>query len=84
VASRQARILRLLAEAQAQGASPTEADLACALGVSERTIKRDIAALWQEGGKNTEKDINQGEGNTNTKELLPEPDELGDTPRLES
>jgi hypothetical protein len=39
------RILRLMAEAQAQGAAPTDADLARALNVTERTIVADIAAL---------------------------------------
>ena len=46
---RRRRILRLLAEAEAQGASPTEAHLAEALGVSARTIRSDISALRREG-----------------------------------
>ena len=45
VARRRAQILRLLAEAEAQGAAPTPAHLAQALGVSRRTIQRDMAAL---------------------------------------
>jgi len=40
---------RLLAEAQAQGAAPTDDDLARALGVSRRTIERDMAALQAAG-----------------------------------
>lgn len=40
---------RLLSEAAAQGAAPTDADLAGALGVSRRTILRDMAALAAEG-----------------------------------
>ena len=40
---------RLLREAAAQGAAPTDADLAVALGVSRRTILRDMAALAAEG-----------------------------------
>jgi DNA-binding SARP family transcriptional activator/DNA-binding transcriptional ArsR family regulator len=49
VALRRARILRLLAEATAQGADPTEADLARALGVTVRTIRSDVAALRRAG-----------------------------------
>jgi len=49
VALRRARILRLLAQAAAQGGDPTEADLAQALGVSVRTIRSDVAALRQAG-----------------------------------
>jgi tetratricopeptide (TPR) repeat protein len=45
VARRRHRILRLLQEAQAQGAAPTHSHLAGALGVSRRTIERDMAAL---------------------------------------
>lgn len=41
---------RLLAEAEAQGAAPTDADLARALGVARRTIERDLAA-WQTAGQ---------------------------------
>jgi predicted ATPase/DNA-binding SARP family transcriptional activator len=44
---RRHRILRLLAQAQAQGATPTHTHLAQALGVSRRTIERDVAALRQ-------------------------------------
>jgi DNA-binding SARP family transcriptional activator/tetratricopeptide (TPR) repeat protein len=43
------RLRRLLAEATAQGAAPTDDDLAQALGVSRRTILRDMAALAQAG-----------------------------------
>jgi tetratricopeptide (TPR) repeat protein len=49
VARRRRRILRLLAEAQAQGAAPRDQDLAAALGVSLRTLRRDMAALRAEG-----------------------------------
>ncbi len=42
---RRAQLARLLEEARAQGAAPTNADLARALGVSTRTIQRDRAAL---------------------------------------
>ncbi|MEM7272206.1 MAG: AAA family ATPase [Actinomycetota bacterium] len=42
---RKARIIRLVAEAEAQDGSVRIGDLAVALGVSERTIKRDIAQL---------------------------------------
>lgn len=45
VALRRSRLLRLLSEAESQGGLPTEADLAQALNVSERTIRSDIAAL---------------------------------------
>ena len=40
---------RLLAEAREQGAAPTDADLARALGISRRTIERDMAALHAAG-----------------------------------
>jgi hypothetical protein len=46
---RRHRILRLLAEAQAQGAAPRDQDLAAALDVSLPTIRRDMSALRAEG-----------------------------------
>lgn len=49
VALRHARIIRLLDEAQAQGAAPTDRDLARALQVSQRTIIADIALLRAQG-----------------------------------
>lgn len=42
---RRSRLNRLIREAQAQGASPTAQQLAEALGVSKRTVQRDLAAL---------------------------------------
>jgi hypothetical protein len=48
VARRQHKILRLLREAQAQGVAPTHSHLAEALGVSRRTIERDMAVLRRE------------------------------------
>ena len=45
IALRRARLTRLLAEARAQGGTPTVADLARALDVSPRTIQRDLATL---------------------------------------
>jgi DNA-binding SARP family transcriptional activator len=48
-ALRQHRLRRLLTEAGAQDAAPTDDDLAQALGVSRRTILRDMAALAQAG-----------------------------------
>jgi DNA-binding SARP family transcriptional activator len=48
-ARRRQRLLRLLAEAQAQGAAPTHDHLAQALGVSRRTIERDVVALRRQG-----------------------------------
>ncbi len=48
-ARRQHRLRRLLGEAAAQGAAPTVTDLAAALGVDARTIKRDLAALRAAG-----------------------------------
>jgi DNA-binding SARP family transcriptional activator len=48
IALRRARLNRLLEEAQRQGADPSTADLAQALGVSRRTIQRDIKALLRE------------------------------------
>jgi tetratricopeptide (TPR) repeat protein len=47
VGLRRARLARLLAESQRQGALPTAADLAAVLNVSKRTIQRDLAALRQ-------------------------------------
>ncbi|MCA9976626.1 MAG: DUF1670 domain-containing protein, partial [Anaerolineales bacterium] len=49
VAQRRCRLQRLAAEARAQGAAPTHADLAQALGVNVRTIERDSAALETAG-----------------------------------
>jgi predicted ATPase len=48
-ARRRHRVLRLLDQAQAQGAAPRDQDLADALGVSLPTIRRDMAALRAEG-----------------------------------
>jgi DNA-binding SARP family transcriptional activator len=50
-AARQEQLLRLCAEASAQGAEPTVGDLAAALGVTSRTVDRDIAALRAAGAK---------------------------------
>ncbi len=47
IALRRTRLTRLLREAELQGASPTVAQLAQALDVSPRTVKRDLAALRQ-------------------------------------
>lgn len=47
---RRHRLQRLLDEAAAQGAAPTDDELAAALGVSRRTVLRDIAQLAQAGG----------------------------------
>jgi len=49
IALRRARLSRLLKEARSQGAEPTTAQLAEALGVSERTVQRDLAALRDDG-----------------------------------
>lgn len=49
VALRQTRIQRLLGEAVEQGVVATQEDLAHALQVSVRTIKRDCAALQKQG-----------------------------------
>lgn len=49
VALRRHRLCRLIAQARAQGAAPTDADLAAALGVNLRTIERDVAALRAAG-----------------------------------
>lgn len=46
---RRARLMRLLAEARAQGGSPRIADLAGVLHVSQRTIQRDLATLREVG-----------------------------------
>jgi len=43
IALRRSRLSRLIREAESQGASPTVAQLAEALGVSPRTIQRDLA-----------------------------------------
>jgi hypothetical protein len=49
IISRQERLRRLCAEAAAQGAEPTISDLAEALGVTTRTIHRDIVMLRSSG-----------------------------------
>lgn len=49
VGLRRARIVRLVTEAHAHGALPTDAELAQALGVSTRTIEADVAALRRGG-----------------------------------
>jgi predicted ATPase/DNA-binding SARP family transcriptional activator/biotin operon repressor len=46
---RRQRLLRLLADAQSQGAAPSQDHLAEALGVTRRTIERDMADLRQRG-----------------------------------
>jgi hypothetical protein len=46
---RKAVLLRLLTQAEEQGAAPTIADLAAVLNVSLPTIKRDLAALRKQG-----------------------------------
>ncbi len=48
IALRRTRLARLQREAEAQGARPTITQLAEALGVSPRTIKRDLVALRRE------------------------------------
>lgn len=52
-ALRHHRLARLIREAREQNASPTDSDLARALGVATRTIERDIAALRGMGQKAT-------------------------------
>jgi len=49
IALRRARLTRILHEAEGQGVRPTIPQLADALNVSERTIKRDLAALREDG-----------------------------------
>jgi hypothetical protein len=49
VARRRQRILRLLREAEAQWAVPRDEDLAGVLEVSLSTLRRDMAALREEG-----------------------------------
>jgi DNA-binding SARP family transcriptional activator/predicted ATPase len=46
---RRAAICRMLGEAASQGAAPTDEDLAAALGVSRRTILRDMETLASQG-----------------------------------
>ncbi|MBN1138646.1 MAG: tetratricopeptide repeat protein, partial [Anaerolineae bacterium] len=48
---RRRRLLRMLRQAEAQGATPTVDDLAVALDVSRATLKRDLAALRRAGHK---------------------------------
>ena len=46
---RRSIILRLLREAESQGGAPTDADIASALGVSRRTVIRDMTTLQEQG-----------------------------------
>jgi tetratricopeptide (TPR) repeat protein/biotin operon repressor len=46
---RQARLVRLIAEAEASGTSPTTEQLAQVLGVSASTVRRDLNALRDHG-----------------------------------
>jgi hypothetical protein len=46
---RRHRLVRLVAEAEAQGGAPTIEDLATALGSSPATVRRDLAALRASG-----------------------------------
>jgi biotin operon repressor len=46
---REAKLMRLMAEAEAAGAAPTVADLASALDVSTATVRRDIERLRSTG-----------------------------------
>ena len=48
IALRRARLARLLDEAASQGAQPTLDQLCAVLGVSRRTVQRDLAALRRE------------------------------------
>jgi DNA-binding SARP family transcriptional activator len=48
IALRRARLARLLQEAEAQGATPSVADLAETLGVSKRTVQRDLQTHRQQ------------------------------------
>jgi hypothetical protein len=52
---RQHRLKRLLAESTAQGAAPTDDDLAQALEVSRRTILRDMQILHEQAPPSTRK-----------------------------
>ncbi|NOZ06069.1 MAG: hypothetical protein GXP41_06915 [Chloroflexi bacterium] len=51
IAVRRARLSRLIREVRQQGIHPREADLAAALGVSVRTIQRDLAYLRKKTGE---------------------------------
>ncbi|MFW6115755.1 MAG: BTAD domain-containing putative transcriptional regulator [Chloroflexota bacterium] len=52
IALRRSRLARMLHEAKSQGGRPTIRHLANALGVSTRTIKRDLAAV-RDAGRNS-------------------------------
>ncbi len=60
VARRRHRLLRLLQEAQRQGAAPTVEHLAEALQVGVRTVKRDLAALRTAGYETPTRGHRQG------------------------
>jgi hypothetical protein len=53
IALRRVRLSRLLQQARAQGVSPTAAQLADLLGVSKRTVQRDLASLRETSNPST-------------------------------
>ncbi len=57
---RQHRLARLLAEAAEAGAAPTDDDLARVLGVSRRTILRDMAAMSTDSAATTRRRLRAG------------------------
>jgi biotin operon repressor len=69
-ALRRVRILRLVDEALDQGSEPTQEDLGKALGVTDRTIRSDVAALEVEGYRVATRGKRRGAGRGQTHKVI--------------
>lgn len=69
-ALRRVRILRLVDEALDQGSEPTQEDLGKALGVTDRTIRSDVAALEAEGYRVATRGKRRGVGRGQTHKVI--------------
>ena len=69
-ALRRVRILRLVDEALDQGSEPTQEDLGKALGVTDRTIRSDVATLEAEGYRVATRGKRRGVGRGQTHKVI--------------